>query len=80
MYNSTRVRAELAADSLSCVVLRMAKVRLPVRLVLCGNLIVTNDEQVLRILLVSRLGEIECASHNRCSINDHDFIVCDRVH
>jgi len=58
----------------------MAKVRLPIRLVLCGNLIVTNHEQILRILLVSRLREIERASQHRRSINDHDFIMCDSVH
>jgi hypothetical protein len=33
----------------------MAEVRLPIRLELGGNLIVTNHEQILRILLVSRL-------------------------
>jgi hypothetical protein len=58
----------------------MAEVRLPIRLVLCGNRIVTNHEQILRILLVGRLREIERASQHRCSINDHDFIVCYRVH
>jgi hypothetical protein len=58
----------LAAHSLSCVVLGMAKVRLPIRLVFCGNLIVTNYEQILRILLVSRFREIERASQHRCSI------------
>ena len=58
----------------------MARVRLRVRRVFCGKLIVTNHEQILCILLASRLREIERASQHGCSINDHDFIVCDRVH
>ena len=33
-------------------------------------------EQILRIVLLSSLGEIEASFNHRLSINHHDLIVC----
>ena len=40
---------------------------------------IIDDEQVLGIPFLSRLGEVEAAGDDSLTINDHDLVMCDLV-
>ena len=53
----------------------MRPMRVPVLRVLCGQCLVPDDEQVLRVLLLRRLGEVEAPGEHRLAVDDHHLVV-----
>ena len=53
--------------------------RLPVFLETRGHLRVVDDEQILCIILLSRLRKIERPREHRLAIDDYDLVMRDRV-
>lgn len=57
----------------------MSKVRLPILFVSLGDLLVPNNENVLRVSFLGRLGEIKRAGHHADVVHDDYFVVSDGV-
>jgi len=57
----------------------MRSVRIPIRFVFLCQVGVINHQQVFRITILGRLGEIKGSRDDRSAIDHHDFIVRDRM-
>ena len=52
---------------------------LPILKVAGSQCLVVVDHEIFRVVLLRGLGEIEGAGNNKLFVNDHDFVMSDRV-
>jgi hypothetical protein len=58
----------------------MLRMRLPVLRVLRGQSWIPNDQQVLGVLLLGRLGEVEASRDDDLAVDNHDLVMRDGVY
>ena len=54
----------------------MLAMRLPILRVLCRHSGIPDDHEILRILVLRRVGEVEAARDDGLTIDDDDLIMC----